>query len=243
MKYGGVTRSLELKNVTEYLPPVLISDRKIISDGGRVKYAYEYYMKYLDSKVFRTYYQKEELPIHNRLTSHNAPRRKFQVMSFKEFDNEGFDINHRQSSDGMYSNEWQQLYKASNADPSDDACPPGWRIPNQKEFVLIIATKPNVKNNNLQTHDGYDWWINPSFYDRYGCASYTNTSAEGDDAIVEDIINKREPTQVIQFHTTQSDYITTNPNANPGSENKTYLGITSNAKYEVTRILPVRDVE
>ena len=247
---GGVVHPLIIKNISEYLPPVLISERKPISDGGAAKYAYEYHSKYLDSRAFRTYYQVANLPLHNHFSTHNAPRRRFQVMSFKDYDMAKFDIFNAQMhrNNKEYRPQHHYFCHIANLNPSDDPCPPGWRMPNQKEFIMVQITKPNVRNASYQGPDKYDWWVDgKTMFDSYTCGTFLYTGA---DANVEKIINhyskSENPQQygyIVNVHSGKYDGLTTNVNAVPGGMDKTYYGIRSNNLDHASRVLPVRDME
>lgn len=155
MKYGGgVTAPLTPTIMTEYVPPVLMSERKAISDGGDVKYAYEVHAKYLNTNVFRNFIQEHELPLHNYYSTTNRIRKKFQIMSFEGMETTAFS-KMKTNQNKTYK---QYCENIADYDPDNDPCPAGWRSPCNAELVLYLSLKPNTNKDDMQVPSKYDWW-------------------------------------------------------------------------------------
>ena len=163
-------------------------------------------------------------------------------MSFRDFDDVGFDIANRQRNKTYRDLVSSMLDK----DETNDPCPPGWRIPCNNEFLLITALKPNVsRESNKQTWQYYDWWTTADFHNHYASQSYVplrfGTEQECVDYILGTGPNRNN---IIETITTKTDGMAAN--GVPGGITPTQFTIwqNNNLHYgKFFRVLPVRDVE
>ena len=91
--------------------------------------------------------QGDNLPFDNERSLSNRPFKSFDVLNGFYPTNE--DITWNEMKDGIIGNE--------------NPCPPGWRVPNQKE-ILIMMSLIGEYNFELTTIYGYDSWGNPQYY-------------------------------------------------------------------------------
>ena len=91
-------------------------------------------LEYLDEKSIRAYSQEEELPEHHERQADNLPWWNFEV-------NPGSHL----LPSGIAN--WIKIRDAVNSGKSP--CPPGWRVPNQRELALMLS---RVKNDG-----GWEW--------------------------------------------------------------------------------------
>ena len=94
-------------------------------------------LKYLNEKSIRAYTQEAELPEHHERQADNLPWWNFKVNSTSS-----------QLSTGPAN--WIEIRNAINRRQSP--CPPGWRVPNQRELALMLSRVGNDEGWTLDQH-------------------------------------------------------------------------------------------
>ena len=109
------------------------SDLVSVKEQGDGTYMVD--MSNMSVKSRRTNYEIVQLPEHNERDADNRPYEKFQV--YNEDRPEGADI----SYDGFGTWHWVNAH-AWQYYQTNDECPPGYRIPNQRELLIMSSRLP-----------------------------------------------------------------------------------------------------
>ena len=94
-------------------------------------------LEYLNEKSIRAYTQEAELPEHHERQADNLPWWNFEVNSTSH-----------QLRTGPAN--WIEIRNAINTGHSP--CPPGWRVPNQRELALMLSRVGNDNKWTLNNH-------------------------------------------------------------------------------------------
>lgn len=117
-------------------------------DGDGNRY-YTVNMDKINNRVLRTSPDNGiNLPPHNERSDNNMPYRSFDVL-----------ING--SAEQTPSHTWKEMRDLINS--NQNPCPRGWRIPNQREYLIMMSTIPEGQGFLWQTDDSYRIGIATSF--------------------------------------------------------------------------------
>lgn len=94
-------------------------------------------LEYLDEKSIRAYTQEDELPEHHERQADNLPWWFFEVNATSNTLPRG-------------NANWVEIRDAVNS--GNSPCPPGWRVPNQRELALMLSRVKNDGGWTLGNH-------------------------------------------------------------------------------------------
>lgn len=122
----------------------------------------------LEQNTLRAY-EPNRLPRHNEQSDYNRPYTQFAMLIFQQ------DWNNPNPRDAVYplsgTGTWSGYY---NNEANDNPCPAGYRIPNQRELMLMYTTYPEYFDDSSYMQYSWDFMCKTAF-------SYDGGSVYGTD--------------------------------------------------------------
>ncbi len=133
INYSTVPNMLDSEH--EFTKAVIATEKTLTSSQSGYNYissAWELNLQNIDSEAYRRYTQENDLPYHHISEDHNRPWEAFEVVN----------VSSSNSSNFVNRPAFTQIANLADTDPDNNPCPKGWRLPNQREAVIMMLMLP-----------------------------------------------------------------------------------------------------